>query len=482
MKKLNLLIFIFLLNIFVASAQLAKVYDEENLDFDREYRDNYLQERNHFADLDYTIVTGGHKLTAKVGGPYYNDYKAINLNNQKKYVFDLIDCDSYERYCTFRINGVPTGKMHNPNEFPNKKTSFRLDEEYIIKIDDIKFDYCGDNRFCSIGEFYHVIDILIDGPTRPACGDGVCEAGETCEEDDCCSGVEAYLDNNEQNCGVCGKSCGEGGNCVEGECVEICPETNKCDFCKLKNIGEICDCNEECDSNICINSKCITSRGKDLSDYPNFLIKDGNLDVTTVVGDKSSSSNVLAQTNIVLSLGNLGTDVKIENKLASEIEDLNQNIISIGNACVNKISAEIMNNPEPCDKDFPKGKGYIKLYKYNDFLHLIVAGHTEVGTKKMAEILANYENYNLKGDIFEIEVEEIESKDSMGQIEEEQEEKTKKIVEKSKETLEEVQEMGEKEPIEKETAEQTEEKEPVSASKETSFIKRIFLWIASLFR
>lgn len=222
-------------------------------------------------------------------------------------------------------------------------------------------------------------------------------------------------------------------------------------------------------------------KANDLPNYPNFLIKDGKLEVTTVVGDKSSSSNVLAQTYIVSSLSSLGREVNIENKLASEIEDLNQNIISIGNACVNKISAEIMNNPEPCDKDFPKGKGYIKLYKYNDFLHLIVAGYTDVGTKKMAEILSNYENYNLKGNVFEIEVEEIESKDSM-QIEEEQEEKTKKIVEKSKETLEEVQEMGEKEPIEKETANQTEEKEPLSASEETSFIKRIFLWIASLFR
>src|SRR3990167_2746024 len=137
MKKITILsILFFLLNILIVNSQLAKVYNEENLDFDRAYRDNYLQERNYFSDLNYEIVTGGYSQTSKVGGPYYNDYKAINLNNQKKYVFDLIDCDSYERYCTFRINGVPTGKMHNPNEFPDKKTSFRLDEEYTIKIDD----------------------------------------------------------------------------------------------------------------------------------------------------------------------------------------------------------------------------------------------------------------------------------------------------------------------------------------------------------
>src|SRR3989338_7622541 len=194
MKKLNLLIFIFLLNIFVASAQLAKVYDEENLDFDREYRDNYLQERNHFADLNYAIVTGGHKLTAKVGGPYYNEYKAINLNNQKKYVFDLIGCDSYERYCTFRINGVPTKKMHSPKDFPDKQTSFRLDEQYSIKIENIVFDFCDNKAFCNLGyEAYNIVDFIIDGPSLAICGNGVCESGENCEGDNCCNGETIEL-------------------------------------------------------------------------------------------------------------------------------------------------------------------------------------------------------------------------------------------------------------------------------------------------
>ncbi len=144
----------------------------------------------------------------------------------------------------------------------------------------------------------------------------------------------------------------------------------------------------------------ITEKSKDLSDYPGFLLN-GKFDLTTVVGDKSSSINVLAQTYILPSFLSMAKAVK--NKLASEVTDLNQNIISIGNPCINEISAKIMNDPEPCDKDFQSGKGYIRLYKNNDFFHLIVAGYTDLGTKKAAEILANYRSYPLKGNEYVIE-------------------------------------------------------------------------------
>src|SRR3989338_8229982 len=72
MKKITILsILFFLLNILIVNSQLAKVYNEENLDFDRAYRDNYLQERNYFSDLNYEIVTGGYSQTSKVGEAYY---------------------------------------------------------------------------------------------------------------------------------------------------------------------------------------------------------------------------------------------------------------------------------------------------------------------------------------------------------------------------------------------------------------------------
>ena len=482
MKKFVLLVFIFVLNIFVVNAQLAKVYDEENLDFDRDYRDNYLQERNYFSDLNYEIVTGGHSLTAKVGGPYYNDYKAINLNNPKKYVFDLLGCNSYSKYCTFRVNGVPTGKMEDGG-------AFKLDEEYTMKIENIEFDFCDNRAFCHIGfEAYNIIDFVIDGPSIALCGNGICEAGETCEEDSCCSGKKVDLGGENENCGRCGRKCDPGLMCQNSRCIELCPETNKCDyfktrgFCsKSKVVGEACDCNEECDSLKCFNGKCISGGGNDLSNYPSFLIRDGNLDVTIVVGDNSASSDVLAQANIGVSLAALGKDVDIKNKLSSEIKDLNLNIISIGNPCNNEVSSEIMNNPKQCDKDFPRGNGYIRLYQDGDFIHLIVAGYSDKGTKEVADILANYDDYNLKENVFAIEVEEdVKSVESAEQELEEAGE-TKEIEEDEK-TVREIQEVGEEKIIdEKETIGQIEEEKSQTSPKETSLIQRIVSWFLSLF-
>lgn len=346
------------------------------------------------ADDGYIKITGGYSFVMKVG--IINDnIKKIRINNEKNYEIQLLYCDA--SYCAFKVNGIAVPQMRKDSEF-------QLDSEYKIKITNIVFDFCDNRAFCHLGyESYDIVDILIDGPNKPFCGNGVCDSGENCEEDSCCGGKKVDLNNDKENCRMCGYKCDPGFECGDGRCIEQCPETDKCDYCKSKNLGEICDCNEECGSNICFNGKCIASGGDDLSSYPNLLIKDSKLDVTTVVGDKSSSSNVLAQTYIVSSLSSLGRNVNVKNKLSSEIMELNQNIITIGNPCVNEISAKIMNNPVPCDKDFQRGKAYIKLYKNNGFYHLIVAGYTDLGTKKAAETLADYQNYKFQGNEYAFE-------------------------------------------------------------------------------
>ncbi|MBI2659314.1 hypothetical protein HYX05_04430 [Candidatus Woesearchaeota archaeon] len=485
MKKVVFVIVIFILNIFLVNAQLAKVYNEDNLDFDREYRDGYLKDRNYFSNLDYAKVSGGYKMTMKVGGPYYNDYKGINLNNLKKYAFDLISCNSYERYCTFRINGIPTKKMYTD-------LTFQLDEQYSMKINHIEFDFCDNRAFCHLGyEAYHIVDISIDGSVLPFCGNGVCDYGENCEEDSCCSGKKVDLKYDKENCRMCGYKCDRGYMCDSSRCIEQCPETSGCDYftnpyCEKtpKNINEECDCNEECSSLKCFNGKCIASENNGLSDYPNLLIKEGKLYVTTVVGDKSSSSNVLAQTYIVSSLSSLGMDINIKNKLASEIKDLNQNIVSIGNPCVNEISAKIMNNPKPCDKDFQRGKSYIKLYKNGDFFHLIIAGYSDIGTKKAAEVLANYENYKFQGNeyIFEfvgdeevpIKVEEMK-KEPTQKNESKEPLDIKTEVKKEQEIIDE-----QKEPTEKITSVQS--KQEQKQAEKSNVISRFISWFLSLFK
>ncbi|MDP3765537.1 MAG: hypothetical protein Q8R04_03420, partial [Nanoarchaeota archaeon] len=253
----------------------------------------------------------------------------------KSYEVILYNADSTG--VRFSINGQLT-KLLN-------KGDFYIISEVNISVNDIQRELGGT----------YIVNFTIH-----IAGCHTCDFGISCQQDNCCNGKEIkeidFTSDNE-NCGSCNNKCSSGTKCDNGNCLST----------EIKN---------------------------DLSDYPYFLINDGKWDLTTVVGDKSSAINVIAQTYILSSfLGARG----VKNKLASEITDLNQNIISIGNPCVNDITAKIMNNPEPCDKDFERGKAHIRLYKNNGFFHLVVAGYTDLGTKKAAEILANYLNDRPQG-------------------------------------------------------------------------------------
>ena len=95
----------------------------------------------------------------------------------------------------------------------------------------------------------------------------------------------------------------------------------------------------------------------------------------------------------------------MKNKLSTEVDGLNQNLISVGNPCVNPITDEIMGFPQPCDKDFPKGKAFIKLFSKNGFNYIVVAGYSDSGTRKAANVLANYKDYQFLGNDVAINVE-----------------------------------------------------------------------------
>lgn len=157
----------------------------------------------------------------------------------------------------------------------------------------------------------------------------------------------------------------------------------------------------------------------ELSEYPNLFRQGEKINVTAVVGDKSTSLNVLAVSSIYLSL-KPREDTIIQTRLSSEITDIKQNIISIGNPCVNNITDAIMSSPKPCDKDFPKGKAFIKLIENGGYRYIIVAGYSDVGTRKAADVLANYNYYSLKGNEFVVDVDnELTAAAIIGQKEEE---------------------------------------------------------------
>jgi hypothetical protein len=56
-----------------------------------------------------------------------------------------------------------------------------------------------------------------------------------------------------------------------------------------------------------------------------------------------------------------------------------------------------MGHPEDCLEGHKKGEGLIKLYNYNGYVQLVVAGYSSQDTRRAAKVLANWNDYNLKG-------------------------------------------------------------------------------------
>ena len=192
----------------------------------------------------------------------------------------------------------------------------------------------------------------------------------------------------------------------------------------------------------------------DLSNFPDMFIKNGVFDAVIVVGDKAPASDVIAQSNLVqFFVGYTGKSLVGSTKLSSEIESLNQNIISIGSACHNNVSWEIMVQPKQCDRWLEPGKAMILSYGYKDYVYIVIAGYSDKGTRDAVDFLINYDKNKLKGSNMLIDVDEPKPEIKGSAIEEEAEEKkeempsdiqeekeklvselTQKITNKSKET------------------------------------------------
>jgi len=208
----------------------------------------------------------------------------------------------------------------------------------------------------------------------------------------------------------------------------------------------------------------------DLSDYPSFFVKGNDLDVILVVGDKAPASDVLAQTQIALSLAQFGDALGIS-KLASEIEYEEQNIISIGSPCYNPVTEEIMDNPVPCDKELTDGKAFIRMYQHNDNVQIVIIGYNDGATREVANILRDYREHELKGNEYIINLKPEEEAVEPEEVKEEIEELKEEIKEESKEA----EETPQKNVIE------VEPKQPPK-EKGLNIIDKIIIWLKDLFR
>lgn len=158
------------------------------------------------------------------------------------------------------------------------------------------------------------------------------------------------------------------------------------------------------------------------------MIDNNKIDAIVVVGQKAPSAHVIAQSQIISSLSML-VDERPQGiaKLDTEVGSIgNISIISIGSACINSITSEILNNPEPCDSGIIAGKATIQVLEgENEEVYIVINAFSDKGIRKAAEVLANYEDYELDGDLITIDVEDdIETEEDEEEIEDENEEES----------------------------------------------------------
>lgn len=243
----------------------------------------------------------------------------------------------------------------------------------------------------------------------------------------------------------------------------------------------------------------------DLSNFPNMFVKDGNFNAVIVVGDKAPASDVIAQSNLVQFFGGYtGKSLIGSTKLSSEIDTLKQNVISIGSACHNNVSWEIMTQPKQCDRWLEPGKAMVILYDYKGYVHMVIAGYSDKGTRDAVDFLINKKKGTLSGANLLIDIDEPKSiinepkaeekvleerEEAAVDIEKEKliEELNEKILNKSRDSS--IKVTSEIKPSINKTKEKTisEEKQEIKAEqkeqkKEINIVKTIFNWFFSLFR
>ncbi len=135
--------------------------------------------------------------------------------------------------------------------------------------------------------------------------------------------------------------------------------------------------------------------------YP-FVTYETYKDTILFVGATAPASDTLALVDIATML-QYTSKMPIEPivKLDSEFTEsqlYEYNIIAIGNPCDNKIIGRI--TPEyTCEKwRFSEGQAVIKITNKFGKGTMIVSGSTRTDTRRAAKVLANYKDYNLKGE------------------------------------------------------------------------------------
>ncbi len=217
-----------------------------------------------------------------------------------------------------------------------------------------------------------------------------------------CTPIDATLGDIQWSDWSTAPDCPSGSLMKSFDCGNSCTERDMKVGCQ--NI--ICDNDGNCDSTE-NSERCPQDCGKDLSDYPDFLISSTGIHAQIVVDDKAPAQHVIGATDIMTELVNdcitkLGDDdpqCKIPDMITldTEVSDISsQNIISIG--CDNSVTRLIMDE-KPCGERLEKGHGRIELFfKYGRY-YIVVSGNSSQDVRYASEYLALHQH--LEGTVME---------------------------------------------------------------------------------
>ncbi len=139
-----------------------------------------------------------------------------------------------------------------------------------------------------------------------------------------------------------------------------------------------------------------------LENFPENFMDGDNFDGYIVVGKDGKSPDVLGQAALGMKINLYAGKPQIRiTKLDDEVS-LDNNLILIGNPCVNQLVAELLDDPAPCDKDFPIGRAYIRFIEKDGNNYIIAAGNTPEENRFAAEYLSLFDKNDLKGDLIEL--------------------------------------------------------------------------------
>jgi hypothetical protein len=151
---------------------------------------------------------------------------------------------------------------------------------------------------------------------------------------------------------------------------------------------------------------CSAAYAADLSDYPDLFFDDGKFNAKLIVGASAPAQDVLdlnilttyLQTYALSEYGQGSTIPSTASVLDSEFEDIySMDFIAVGSPCVNKVTYELLGEPEDCDSVIAEGNAKIMMLNKGDNIQVLVLGGSQEDRRAAVKVLSNPDKYSLKG-------------------------------------------------------------------------------------